>query len=93
MVQTGGDSLLHVWDSNIHGDTASRFEGGGESRLCPPVMKMLGGVLACGSLGCDNFVKYGVKPQNIFYFPYEPDYQLIEIAPGRGHRISSDRLE
>ena len=35
------------------------------------------GILCCGSLGKEYFQKYGARPEQIFLYPYEPDYDLI----------------
>jgi len=65
-------------DSNILGD-----HGGGLKRWLKPlvVRRIVGwcdGIFSCGSLGLQYFVKYGADPARCFYFPYEPDYALIE---------------
>jgi len=64
-------------DSNILGDY-----GGGLKEWFKPlaVRRIVGwcdGIFSCGRLGLQYFVKYGADPGRCFYFPYEPDYNLI----------------
>jgi glycosyltransferase involved in cell wall biosynthesis len=69
-------------DSNIRGDRATGIKGGGKSiakRLfVRRVLSWCDGALACGTLGQAYFNKYGVASDRIFFFPYEPDYALIQ---------------
>jgi glycosyltransferase involved in cell wall biosynthesis len=94
-------------DSNIHGDHVSGIKAIAKRLIVGTVVRWCTGVFACGSLGREYFVKYGAKPERIFYFPYEPDYALIEnlpadaiesarqqlgLTPGRHRMVYSGRL-
>ena len=68
-------------DSNIHGDRISGLKAIAKRIIVGTVVRWCSGVFACGSLGREYFVKYGATPEKIFYFPYEPDYKLIENLP------------
>jgi glycosyltransferase involved in cell wall biosynthesis len=56
------------------------------------VLGNIDAVLACGSLGRAYFEKYGVPPGDVFYSPYEPNYQLIQSLDGDKLRESADRF-
>jgi glycosyltransferase involved in cell wall biosynthesis len=77
-------------DSNIHGDIAGGLKSIAKRLIVGWVVRSCAGLLACGTLGREYFVKYGAKPQQIFYFPYEPDYNLIEQLPSEA--IESARV-
>jgi glycosyltransferase involved in cell wall biosynthesis len=78
-------------DSNIHGDHARGAKAIAKRLLVGWVVRSCAGLLACGTLGREYFIKYGAKPERIFYFPYEPDYNLIEQLPAAA--IESARLQ
>jgi glycosyltransferase involved in cell wall biosynthesis len=85
-------------DSNIRGDLATGSKAIVKLLLVSRVLRWCTGVMPCGSLGRDYFLKYGADPNRIFYFPYEPDYDLIrgitdqEIATVRDrYRLSAQR--
>ena len=64
-------------DSNILGDTAGGLKRSVKDRYVRRVVQWCDGVLSCGRLGAQYFERYGADPQHCFYFPYEPDYDLI----------------
>lgn len=67
-----------VWgDSNIKGDFASGVRLWVKKRLVGWVVDHVNGVFPCGSLGAAFFQRYGARPEQIYYFPNEPDYQQI----------------
>jgi glycosyltransferase involved in cell wall biosynthesis len=69
-------------DSNVHGDHVTGARALVKRALIQRVSKWCRGFLACGSLGRAYFKRYGVSDDRIFYFPYEPDYELIRtITP------------
>jgi glycosyltransferase involved in cell wall biosynthesis len=68
-------------DSNIHGDTRSGSKAFAKQLVVSRIVRSCSGVFSCGSLGRDYFIKYGARPERIFYFPYEPDYKLIQSLP------------
>jgi glycosyltransferase involved in cell wall biosynthesis len=68
-------------DSNIYGDTRRGLPAAVKRLVVGWVVKSCSGILACGSLGRKYFEKYGADPARIFYYPYEPDYELIRTVP------------
>lgn len=72
-------------DSNVCDDDARSVGSRGRLKrlLLPRVLRRCDGVLACGSLGVEYFVRYGVPRDRIFLFPYEPDYaQIANVTAG-----------
>jgi glycosyltransferase involved in cell wall biosynthesis len=68
-------------DSNIEGDTARGFKAWLKKIIVGWVVRSCTGILTCGSLGQAYFAKYGARRDRMFFFPYEPDYQLIQQLP------------
>jgi glycosyltransferase involved in cell wall biosynthesis len=64
-------------DSNIRGDRAAGIKRGVKDAILPRVLSWCSGVLYCGTLGREYFLRYGVPAERLFPFPYEPDYQQI----------------
>jgi glycosyltransferase involved in cell wall biosynthesis len=64
-------------DSNIHGDRAAGVLRRVKNTLLQWVVRSTSGVLPCGTLGAQYFARYGAKPDHTFFFPCEPDYELI----------------
>jgi glycosyltransferase involved in cell wall biosynthesis len=48
--------------------------------------------MPCGSLGRAYFEKYGAKPDRVFYFPYEPDYDLPNRVSEADVRAAGERF-
>jgi glycosyltransferase involved in cell wall biosynthesis len=69
--------LLHA-DSNILDDTRTGWRAWIKRRFLGKVLPWCDTVLVCGRLGKEYFLKYGVDPERIFFYPYEPDYNLIQ---------------
>jgi glycosyltransferase involved in cell wall biosynthesis len=65
-------------DSNVLGDNRGGLKGWLKPLALRRIVGWCDGVLCCGSLGLQYFLKYGADPSRCFYFPYEPDYALIE---------------
>jgi glycosyltransferase involved in cell wall biosynthesis len=65
-------------DSNILGDRATGVRKWVKRQVLPRVIRQCTGVMAAGSRGEAYFAKYGAAPRDIFLFPYEPDYGLIQ---------------
>jgi glycosyltransferase involved in cell wall biosynthesis len=65
-------------DSNILCDHESGMKATLKRILVGQVVQWCDGILSCGTLGRDYFAKYGADPNRCFYFPYEPDYDLIQ---------------
>ena len=70
-----------VGDSNIHGESVSGLKAIVKKALVGWVINRCDGVMPCGTFGEQFFVKYGARPERVFYVPYEPDYALIENLP------------
>ena len=68
-------------DSNICGDRVTGWRGMLKRIVVSHIVRSCSGILVCGSLGKAYFLKYGDRAERIFYFPYEPDYPLIESLP------------
>ncbi len=73
--------VFMVADSNLKGETLR-----GWKRLIKPhfvrrIVSMCDGVMPCGTYGGEYYLRYGARPDRIFYTPYEPDYALIENLP------------
>lgn len=76
-----GVPCLLFSDNNIHGDTVRGSKALFKRALLPRVLSRCCAVLPCGTLGRDYFVKYGGDAARMFFFPYEPDYDLIRSLP------------
>lgn len=91
-----GVPLLLAADSNIRGDRATGGRALLKREVVSGVAKRSCAILPCGRLGRAYFEKYGARPESIFYFPYEPDYQEIrqvspEMVDQAARRFSLDR--
>jgi glycosyltransferase involved in cell wall biosynthesis len=64
-------------DSNIKGDSTNWIKGFLKRSLLTRIIRSCAGVMPCGELGRQFFLKYGADPRRVFLFPYEPDYELI----------------
>jgi glycosyltransferase involved in cell wall biosynthesis len=65
-------------DSNLRGGIARGVKGWLKRLFVTRVVRSVTGVMLCGSLGRAYFEKYDAQPERIFYYPYEPDYGLIQ---------------
>jgi glycosyltransferase involved in cell wall biosynthesis len=63
-------------DSNIKGDVTSGSKAWLKRQIVGRVVRWCTGVMPCGTLGQAYFEKYGARPEHVFFFPYEPDYDL-----------------
>jgi glycosyltransferase involved in cell wall biosynthesis len=79
-------------DSNIRGDRATGLRAVAKRAVVGWVVRRCAGVLPCGTLGRDYFVKYGADPARIFFVPYEPDYDLIRNLPAESIDRTRDRF-
>jgi glycosyltransferase involved in cell wall biosynthesis len=73
-------------DSNIKADTARGVKGWLKRRVVGKVVRWCTGVMPCGTLGQAFFERYGARPEQVFFLPYEPDYELASS-------VSADVLE
>jgi glycosyltransferase involved in cell wall biosynthesis len=76
-------------DSNIRCDTARGLRALAKRILVSRAVSMCDGVLHCGSLGRQYFLRYGARKERLFPFPYEPDYLGLTAPDSR--RIESVR--
>lgn len=69
-------------DSNIRDDVIRGWRAVVKRHLLDWVIHHVDAILVCGTRGRDYYLKYGARPENIFYYPYEPDYELIRsVSP------------
>lgn len=100
-------SLFLFGDSNIKSDRARGWRRIIKRIWLRYVLRRCTAVMPCGSLGKAYYLHYGASPSRIRYFPYEPDYSLIEsleagvieqvareyhLAPERRRIVFSGRL-
>lgn len=64
-------------DSNIRGDHATGIRLAIKKGYLGWILRRVTGVLHCGRLGREYFLRYGADPNRLFPFPYEPDYSLF----------------
>jgi glycosyltransferase involved in cell wall biosynthesis len=76
-----GIPCLLFGDSNILCDNPSGAKALLKRALLPRILKRCSGVLYCGRLGREYFIRYGADPARMFPFPYEPDYQAVQDVP------------
>jgi glycosyltransferase involved in cell wall biosynthesis len=72
-------------DSNIRGDRARGLKAVAKRAVVSTAVRWCHGVMPCGTLGREYFLKYGARADRVYYFPYEPDYALM----GRGGPAAS----
>lgn len=68
-------------DSNARGDLATGWKRAVKNALLRHVIRRCAGILPFGSLGAEYFARRGADPARTFYFPAEPDYDLIRRLP------------
>lgn len=97
-----------IWgDSNIHSDNISGLRRALKKLVVGWIVRNAGAMLVCGDNGIRYFETYGAKRTKTFYFPVEPDYDLIRrvdpalnadiatkfgLAPGRRRLLVCSRL-
>jgi glycosyltransferase involved in cell wall biosynthesis len=94
-------------DSNVRGDHTAGLKAIVKRGLVGRAVRWSTGVMPCGTLGQAYFEKYGATPEQVFFFPYEPDYGLpsrvkeeqvaaararLGLTPGRRRIVYSGRL-
>jgi glycosyltransferase involved in cell wall biosynthesis len=68
-------------DSNVRGDQASGVKLRAKRILLGWLARNVTGLLPCGTLGRQFFQRYGADSSRIWFFPVEPDYDLIAQLP------------
>ena len=64
-------------DSNVRGDHARGLKGFAKRQVVSRVIRACTGVMPCGTMGQAFFEKYGARREQVYFFPYEPDYVLV----------------
>jgi glycosyltransferase involved in cell wall biosynthesis len=64
-------------DSNIKDEAVRGVKAFVKRLVLPLVLRQATGLLPCGRLGKEYFLRYGVPLERIFPFPVEPDYGLL----------------
>lgn len=77
-------------DSNILCDSATGVRALLKRAFVPWIVKRCAGVLYCGRLGREYFLRYGARLERMFPFPYEPDYEAVQNVSPR--QIEETRL-
>lgn len=73
---------LIMWgDSNAHADNARGLRRAIKNAAVTRVARQCDAILACGHNGARYWARYGVKAEQLFYAPVEPEYGLIEAVP------------
>ena len=72
-----GIPVFLAGDSNIRGDRARGLRKFVKNIVLRSALYMCRGALPFGSNGKDYFASYGADPQNIWFFPAEPDYEIF----------------
>ena len=85
-------------DSNVRGDTRRRWLRLLKRAILPAIIRSCSGVLCCGALGREYFLRYGAQPDSIRLMPYEPAYDEIRnvsadavLTVRRAYNLSEDR--
>ncbi|HEX8523535.1 MAG TPA: glycosyltransferase family 4 protein [Tepidisphaeraceae bacterium] len=86
------DVPLFLWgDSNIYGDTVTGFKAWLKERVVGRIISSCTGALPCGTCGRAFFARYGAKEDRMFYFPVEPDYDLVTgLSPEFIEKVRQD---
>ena len=79
-------------DSNVNGDRPTGVKAAVKRRVLTRILKWCDGVLVCGTLGQRYFARYGVPAERTFFFPYEPDYDLIRSLPSPVLTTTAERF-
>jgi glycosyltransferase involved in cell wall biosynthesis len=87
-----GMPCLLFGDSNIRGDRARGVKAIVKRLVVERIVRGVSGVLVCGRLGREYFARYGARDDRTFYFPYEPDYSLIERLPASAVESAAGRF-
>jgi glycosyltransferase involved in cell wall biosynthesis len=88
----GGVPCLLWGDSNVRGDQAVGLRRLVKRMVVGRMVRGASGILVCGRLGREYFLRYGASPDKIFYFPYEPDYSIIENTTVEAVEAARQRL-
>jgi glycosyltransferase involved in cell wall biosynthesis len=75
---TSGVPVFLVADSNVFGDSAIGLRRMLKEQVLRHVLRWTDMVMPCGRFGMRYFYRYGADPSRVIFFPYEPDYSLIE---------------
>jgi glycosyltransferase involved in cell wall biosynthesis len=79
-------------DATIHTDRVRGIKRLVKRTLVRWVVRSCAGVLPCGSLGALYFARYGARPERTFFFPYEPDYGLVQDVSPADLAVARERF-
>lgn len=65
-------------DANILIDRPSFLKKIAKHAVVRPLLRAATGMLPCGRNGKAFFLRYGARPDRIYWFPYEPDFAQIQ---------------
>lgn len=73
---------LIVWgDANVNMDLTRGLKRRVKDIAVPWVARHCSAILACGHNGARYWARYGVRSEQLFFAPVEPEYELIEHVP------------
>lgn len=87
-----GVPVLLFGDSNILCDATTGTKARLKQAILPRILKRFSGVLVCGRLGVEYYVKYGTPRERIFLYPYEPDYELVRNIQPQTIQSASEKF-
>lgn len=87
-----GVPCLLFGDSNIYGDAMGGIKAMAKWFFVRRIVRSCPAVLSCGILGHAYFAKYGARADRTFFFPYEPDYDLLQNLPAEKVKETRCRL-
>ena len=76
-------------DSNIHSDVLTGWRRPLKNAAVRFVTRRVSLIMPFGRLGVEYYKRYGVNPDRMVFFPYEPDYSIVQEMPA--DRISAVR--
>jgi glycosyltransferase involved in cell wall biosynthesis len=79
-------------DSNIRDDVATGVKRWVKRRVLGRILHWSTGAMPFGTRGVEFFERYGLPRSRIFFFPMEPDYDLIASLPPEEVAETADRL-
>lgn len=86
-----GVPLFLHGDSNVHGDRFTGLRQRVKRFLVRRVVRNCTGVLPFGFAGRKFYLRYGARPEQIFFMPGEPDYSIIgQVTPEQIERARRD---
>jgi glycosyltransferase involved in cell wall biosynthesis len=88
-----GVPCLLFGDSNIRADALTGWKAFVKRLFLGKVVRACSGLLCCGRLGREYFLKYGARSEAIFAMPYEPDYDVIRNVGSKTLETVRERFQ